>query len=206
MTWLAKQKDTLLRDWIRRTQTPMMATLPGGSILWCNSAFEDLLGWTSVELIDKKSWIDLTDNPDDLEADLTLSAEVVSGLRTAYQLHKPFRTKEGQPVRVVIDVIRFPQRGEFECFLVSAIPTDRGVHFALGQLTEIHSLMLEMIKQSDSCSTNECRPDRIDSFFSWVAAKPVIGYPIIAFFAALLFGSRVVELLKELFPGTFGMP
>lgn len=194
MSWLTKQEDGLLRTWIVRTKTPMLVTMPDGSILWCNESFESLLGYSSFELVGKRSWHDLTDDKSDLAAHIALAGDAVAGKRRDFQMHKPYRTKDGPKIRVVIDVVRYPQAGDFECFLVSAVPTDRGVHFALGQLTEIHTLMIEIIGREKE------NKDRIDAFFAWVSSKPMVGYPIILFFAILLFGSRVAELIKEIFP------
>ncbi len=197
MDWLEQQDDTLLRNWLRRTKTPMIAIMPGGEILWCNSSFEDLLGYTNVELIGKMTWRDITKGGTDLAADIALSTDIETGIRTEYQLNKFYTAKNGQAIRVVIDVLRYPRDGEFKCCLVSVIPTDKGVEFALGQLSEIHALMLEMLG-------TQAKGDRIDAFFRFVNEKPYVGYPIILFFAVLLFGSRVVELVRDVLPD--GLP
>lgn len=192
MTWLTKQPDTLLTEWLRHTKAPMLSTLPDGTILWCNDAFETLVGWTSVEMVGKLSWKDLTQDSDELAADIELAKETVAGRRTDYQLQKPYATKNGPPQRVVIDVVRYPQVGEFECFLVSVFPVDRGVEFAMGQLTEIRAMLLEMMAQRPTGLTFEKLVD-------FHKDRPVIAWTITLTLAALLFGNRVIEIVSLAF-------
>ena len=189
MTWLKAQEKGVLEDWIRHTKAPMLATLPDGEILWVNSAFEDLLGWTSVELVGKLTWTELTDDKEELQADLDLVEEVIAGVRHNYQLQKPYRTKNGAPKRVVIDVVRYPQVGEFGFFLVTVFPVDRGVEFAMGQLSEIRTMLLTLISQEPTGLT-----------FAKVSAfskeRPIVAAIVAITLAVLLFGERVYEIAK----------
>lgn len=192
--WLEDQKNDVLVNWIRRTKTPMLATLPCGEILWCNEAFEGLLGFASVELVGKKTWKDLTANDEDLQNDVALAAQCELGQRTDYQLQKVYRTKGGTLRRCIIDVIRYPLNGEFRVFLVAVCPVDHGVEFALGQLNEIRELIVQMAqRENQAVVVNGLTLDKIVAFAN---SHPVIASVIALVLGTLLFGDRVIEIWK----------
>ena len=186
--WLDEQPESKLKDWIKRTKTPMLASMPDGEILWCNGAFETMLGWSSVELVGKKSWKDLTES-DDLGFDMALVSQAIAGERTDYQLQKEYKTKNGSPKRVIIDVLRYPQHGEFDCFLVAACPLDNGVQFALTQIGEIRTLLIEMMERQPTGLT-------LDKAIAFAKEHPIAAAILATVFGVLLFGERVVEIIK----------
>lgn len=167
----------------------MLATMPNGDILWANAAFENLLGYTSVELVGKKTWVELTKSGEDLLYDQQNVSELLSGNRTSYQLQKHYITKGGTFLPVVIDVLRYPVAGEFECFLVAVVPVDRGLELALSQVVEIRSLLVEMTEKAPSGLT-------VDKAISFAKEHPVAATVIGTLFGVLLFGERVIEILK----------
>lgn len=171
----------------------MVGAMPDGEFLWCNEAFEDLLGWSSVELIGRMSWKDITASSEDLTYDEELVAEAVAGDRIDYQLQKQYRTKSGTSKSVVIDVLRYPQSGEFECFLVAMCPLDHGVQFALVQLTDIRKLIVAMIEHQPNGIT-------LDKAVAFAKEHPVVASIIGTVLSVLLFGERVLEIMK-----TFGV-
>jgi PAS domain S-box-containing protein len=189
MGWIQKQPETLLVEWIRRTKSPMLATLPCGEILWCNRAFEDLLGYSSVELIGKKTWRELTADQADLQSDIELVNETVKGDRVDYQLQKPYMAKSGKAKECLIDVIRYPVVGDFECFLVTVFPLDDGLQYAMGQLAQIRTLIIELMERQPSGLTFE-------KVRTLSKEHPVGFYVVAILLATLLFGERVVEIAK----------
>ena len=187
--WIEKQGETKLQYWLTNTSVPMLAAMPDGEILWLNEAFEQLLGFSSVELIGRKTWKQLTAKEDELAYDIELVDEAVSGKRTDYQLQKQYKTKNGGTRSVVIDVVRYPQSGEFECFLVAACPLDHGVQFALVQLNEIRKLIMALIEHQPSGMT-------IDKAVAFAKDHPVVASVVVTFLSVMLFGERVLEILK----------
>ena len=187
--WLSQQSKEKLEHWVRHTKTPMLATLPDGSILWTNTAFETLLGYTKVELAGQKTWIELTKPDENLGYDRQMVEQVVAGTMTDYQLQKQYLTKSGSTKTVVIDVLRYPTIGPFECFLVAVVPVDRGVELAIGQLSEIRKLILKMIEKEPKGLT-------FDKLMGWTKEHPLVAAIIGTLFAFLLFGERVFEILK----------
>lgn len=192
--WLNKQPRETLDTWIRHTATPMLSTKPDGEILWVNGAFEGLLGYTSVELVGKKTWIELTKPDDDLDADRELVAETVSGKRVDYQLQKHYVSKSGTPQLVVIDVLRYPIEGEFQFFLVAVCPVERGIELAMTQLVEIRKLLIELMDVKPSGLT-------FDKAIQFSKDHPMIATFVGLLFAVLLFGNRVIEIFQMLRPG-----
>lgn len=198
MNWLSKQNNNTLKSWLTNTQAPMLATLPDGTILWANHAFESLLGYSAPELIgDDKSgsmtWMQLTEDAKDLAADLTLSDEAHSGQRSGYYMQKRYRAKDGSLKRVVIDVLRHPPYGEFECFLVTNIPVDRGIEFAMAELAIIRQLMTAVVETSGQ--PGGVRFVDIKSFYK---ESPLLAWFVTILFSGLLFGNRAIEIYQLL--------
>ena len=188
MTWIEKQSESLLRSWLQQTKAPVLATLPNGDILWCNHAFECLLGYNNVELVGRKTWMDLTASSEELPVDVELMNEAIKGIREDYQLQKPYRTKSGKTVDVLIDVIRYPVNGEFECFLVTVFPLEDGLQFAMGQLSQIRALIIEiMAKQPQGLTMNKIH--------EFAKEHPFIAAILGLVLATLLFGERVLEVI-----------
>ena len=188
--WLVKQKSDVLTSLLRRTKTPMLATMPDGEILWCNEAFENFSGYTAPELVGKKTWIELTNQDEDLEYDLELVESVRVGVRTDYQLQKTYVTKQGYHRQCIIDVIRYPIQGELECFLVVASPLDLGVEFAVTQIGEIRTLILEMMQHKRTGLTFE-------KAMEWSERHPYVSTFLLVLFLSLILGDRVIELAKS---------
>lgn len=191
MTWLNKQSSGLLQTWLGRTDAAMLASKPCGEILWCNRSFERLLGYTAVELIGKITWKDLTDDDEELHADEQLVTEMIAGERNSYQLHKQYQRKNSPTIPVVIDVLRYPQHGDFECFLVTVFPIDRSVDFTLGQLEEFRSLLLEIIKHQPHGLT-------FAKVHSWAFRHPYVATVIGILLSVFLFGDRVLEIIARI--------
>lgn len=187
--WLSQQSKEKLEHWVRHTKTPMLATLPDGSILWTNAAFESLLGYAKVELAGQKTWIELTKPDENLGYDRQMVEQVVAGTMTDYQLQKQYLTKSGSTKTVVIDVLRYPLSGPFECFLVAVVPVDRGVELAVGQLAAIRKLILEMLEREPKGLT-------FDKLLAWSKDHPLASAIIGTLFAFLLFGERIFEILR----------
>mgnify|MGYP003146890127 CR=1 FL=1 len=201
MPWLEQQNDRLLRQWLTNTQAPMICTRPEGDILWCNRAFEKMTGYTHAELVDKKTWIELTADESDLAADRAMVDELLEGLRTDYQMQKDYKHKNGPPVRVVIDVMRYPLRGEFECFLVTALPVGEAVQFALGELSSIRQVLVQILELSNE--RNSEFTIRSSDVSAAIQAHPVISAVIATVLSVMLFGERVIEIIK-MFGISFG--
>lgn len=181
----------------------MLATLPDGGILWCNASFEELLGYTSYELVGKMSWADLTTDKDELEADLVAVQEVVSGSRKDYQLQKAYRKKSGIPCDVIIHVLRHPQEldREFHCFLVSCAPLDMGERHALEVINDTRTKLYELEHYLTSQSTFW------RATLEWGKENPWKAGIVGSIFAGFLFGDRFLDVLQrvvQIFRGTSG--
>jgi len=198
MSWINSKPEGLMRYWLVNTKTPMIASLPNGDILWVNRSFEGLVGYASAEVVGKLSWKDLTQDKDDLAADVAMMEELSKGERESYQLQKEYITKHSKPVKVVIDVLRYPPgKEDLECFLVSAIPVEEGLQFAMGELSAIREILVGLAAVSAT-------PNKIsigfDDIQNWYKNNPVLSTAITLIICTLLFGERVLEIMQ-----TFGI-
>lgn len=190
MTWLRTLGQEELDHWLRRTDVPLLASLPEGQILWCNRAFEVLTGYTVSEL-HNMTWRDLTDDADDLTADIEMAYQVQRGERESYQLQKRYRTKHGPSKRVMIHVLRNPYSGAFKCYFVSVIPLDAGYETALNEIQQVRGMMLELMAKLSEDKTLWTK-----YMEHWKK------YPIpvtIATIVTLVFllGDRLLEIIKD---------
>ena len=198
MSWINSKPEGLMRYWLVNTKTPMIASLPNGDILWVNRSFEGLVGYASAEVVGKLSWKDLTQDKDDLAADVAMMEELSKGERESYQLQKEYITKHSKPVKVVIDVLRYPPgKEDLECFLVSAIPVEEGLQFAMGELSAIREILVGLAAVSAT-------PNKIsigfDDIQNWYKNNPILSTTITLIICTLLFGERVLEIMQ-----TFGI-
>lgn len=172
--------------WLRHTRIPMLATLATGEILWSNVAFEQLVGYTSAEL-SRKTWIELTAGSDDAKDDAEMAAMLASGdaQRTQYSFRKAYRLKSGEVVQVLIDVLRYPMQGEYVAFLVSVEPIETGTAVAISEIQKL------------SKSMSEATPFK-ERLLTWAASNPYKAGTAAVFLAFILFGDRVIEIVKKL--------
>ena len=86
-----------------------------GDFRHSNQALSDILGY-SFEELKHINW-QLITHPDDLELDLELVAEVLSGVRKGYQMGKRYIRKDGSICYAVLTVSTFNNfDGSFDCF------------------------------------------------------------------------------------------
>ena len=175
----------------------MLASTEAGSIIWCNAAFELLLGYAEPEFtrsIEPVTWTDITGSHADLSTDQTLVNEVVSGSRQSYQLQKQYRHRSGKLVDVIIHVMRWPETDELECFLVTIYPVGIAGEQMVRQLLALESTLGDLIK-----SINKPRASDFEKLTDWMEKHPHVSKGIAVFFAFVLFGDRVVEFAQLLF-------
>ena len=193
--WIQDQHESL-RKWLVHTACPMLVSSQDGSILWANPSFEELLGYTSFELIgDKKAgargvkWTDLTVDPDDLKADLAMVRDLSQGARIEYQLRMSYRAKSGDPVGVIIHVLRWPQQGDVECFLVTAMPIGRGVDFMVGEIATMQKTLSDFVAiKSISWWFH---------LYSWAGKNKTLAAMLSLFVFVFIFGDRAIEIAES---------
>lgn len=185
--WLSKQPPETVKTWLRESSIPFLATLPDGAILWCNKAYEDLVGYSIVELerLDG-GWYTLTAKDDDAENDSEMALLVERGDRIDYHFRKEYRHKSGELKKVEIQVLRYPLQGDFKFFLVSVMPLDIGFSKVIEEVGTIRSLLIELAD----------KPDAYDKVSELVKKYPKATLMIIGGLLYLIFGPQVFELYK----------
>jgi len=187
-TWIDKQTSSL-RYWLSTIQVPLEVTLPDGDILWCNQAFEEEFGYTLHEIErDKISWHRLTVNIEDTQADVAMCEQLIEGKRRGFTLNKEYRTKDGRIVPINIHVQRYPADGEFEFFLVSAVPS-----------TQMQSALLEEMISMKEMIAKSGKGGWFESYKQWFKDDPRTAWITTAFVAAMVFGDRFYQFYRTVF-------
>lgn len=190
MSWLETVEPVGLRDWIRYTYVPMLASLPDGTILWANPSYERLTGYTLPEL-EKKSWQDMTIDLDDRSADIEMALSLKTGERKQYQLRKQCQHKTGTGPQVLIDALRYPQEGKFVCFFVSVIPLDEGYNQSLREIEKLRLIMEVFLKSQKDRQTT------VEKLTAWAEKHPKMAFLASAVIFIFLFGDRSLEIIKS---------
>ena len=98
---------------------------------------------------------------------------------------------------MVIDVLRYPSgKEELECFLVTAIPVEEGLQFAMGELSAIREILVGLAAVSVNPQQNKISIG-FDDIQSWYKNNPILSTSITIVVATLLFGERVIEILQS---------
>ena len=90
--------------------------------VWCNIAYERLVGYAEAEL-KNKTWMSITVD-DDVGGDLTAAQSIAHENRKEYTTAKHYRHKNGSEVPIVLTVWRFPISGDLIGFSVEAVPAN----------------------------------------------------------------------------------
>ncbi len=199
MSWLDDCDPTAFRHLLQTTTTPVVVWQPDGRIIWCNQAFERITGYSRPELTNAahQSMLDITDDRDDAAADIAMARELQTGVRNEYTLQKSFRRKNSNPVRVIAHSIRYPApsnppKEDFNCILTTAQPLEFGYDYAVGEVQEVRKLLVDMIAK-----LSQPPPTLANRYVDWYKKQPVMCIFITLVIAALLLGSRVVEVVKD---------
>ena len=187
--WLSRQPPEVVKDWLRGSSVPFLATLPDGTILWCNKSYEDLVGYTSAELSRLEGgWFTLTASDDDANNDADMAELVVNGERHDYLFRKSYRHKSGELKKVEIHVLRYPLSGKFEFFLVSVLPLDIGFTKVIEEVSTIRGMLLEI----------STKPDVYDKVTALISKYPKASLIVLGVLLYFMFGDRVLELYKKI--------
>lgn len=188
--WLERQTEAA-QTWIRYTSNPLLVSAADGGILWANEAFENLLGYTSAEL-KGMSWKKITVDSEELESDESMMHEVLRGDRRDYTLVKSYRHRKRHPVECIIHVLRYPLVGpEVSFFLVSVHPVDQH-RDCIRQTETLRMMMSEVIALLNNRKTAGA------ALAEWSRANPRLTILMGAVLCVLLFGSRVIEIARDL--------
>jgi PAS domain S-box-containing protein len=189
----------MLHGWLEKTSIPLYAGKPDGEILWCNTAFESLTGYTQYELLNgRRDWNELTSCPEDKEADSESLSQVMLGLRESYRINKSIRAKDGIEINVISHTVRYPNTGELEVLLCSLQPLNAGSRYQTETISDVHRLLIEMATRD--------RLTLMDRLWNWAIENQwkagLIGCVALAFFL----GEDFLYALRSVLEVFRGMP
>lgn len=140
MSWLYQAPTQIKDAWLQSTSAMLLASLPDGTILWTNEAFQKFIGYTAYEL-EHMTWFELSVPDSNLEADKVAADQLMLGYIPHYEVKKYYIPKNEAPRWVRLFVQRYPSTGEFECCLVTVFPIEE-------KLSQFYAEMLERLDRS----------------------------------------------------------
>lgn len=196
--WLNEQSDVVFKKWLRETKCPMMASKADGSILWCNDACEELLGYPSVQL-QSISWKEITVDAKDLKTDQELVQQLINGERSGYVIQKRYRHRDGSPINVKIHVMKWPEGEMTDFFLVTVFPLDSLDYVIAEEISQLHKLLIQINEKRTGMAS-------VIDIFEFCGKiytnNPIVCTVVAVFVLALLIGDSVfdkVQRIKEIF-------
>lgn len=220
MRWLSDQAQRdLLEGWLATTDSPMLASLADGTVLWANEAFHDFIGYSSYELYGRDNpspvrWTDFSVPDQSLAADMAMAESAQRGEIERYDVIKYYRPRSKAPVLCKLCVQRWPKAGEqVDAFLVTVLPLENGAHAAMQEMMGKTNQFIEAFSRLQSSMDNmaaslhqsitEMRTvsDLEAAAAAW--ARIAMRYPKIAFAVALsivvlLIGPQSIENFKAI--------
>lgn len=115
------EANALIEIFMNDLPVPLSQVGEDGTFVRTNQALQTLLGYTAEELAGMK-FHDVTEEPDDLEADIEASDRVRSGDLESYRMEKTYHRKNGTGIYCALYVFRFPVRGRFRFFVSCILP------------------------------------------------------------------------------------
>lgn len=141
----------VLQYWNEEGPVARLISKADGSILWANTEFQRLIGYSYSELVDSSfSWIKLTPNAEDLKHDQEMLQSILNGDRNSYSITKMYRPSGKVDIRVRIHVHRWPLVGSVEFFLVTVIPLINGQLLAYEQSISIVERLAERMEKLEA--------------------------------------------------------
>lgn len=175
---------------------PFLISGPNGVVHGANQSFCELVGYSEVEL-QKKGWIALSVDNEELQADEALAQRLVSGQIQAYQQWKSYKTRYGTPIPGQLMAVRYPEgKDPLQCCLCFFIPLVNGSKAALEITTEYirtHTQITCETKQAitQMMATIEGQTKKtkvravVNSVTDWAEENPKLFLCILLFIAAL---------------------
>lgn len=173
------------------------------------------------------TWIQFTVPDENLEADIQQARLCESGELNSYRVRKDYIPKNQHAKLVEINVRRYPETGPFKFFVVEVEPLFNGhermartyeklagelnkslkavrteqlsiVEF-IGSVQKMAEVQEEMVKaQKEMVQEQKLnRSSGLNGAFFWLVDHPKVGIPVGLFFAAILFGDRVLEIIDR---------
>lgn len=102
-----------------QSMNPTAFVSADGTFMSVNAAFAEMLGYSRLELIGVKTWMDVT-HRDDIETYEREASALLDGKRGSYKIQKRYLHKDGRYVYCVVQVNRAPVVGEFVHFVKQA--------------------------------------------------------------------------------------
>lgn len=186
--WIDSQVPEMACRWIKETSVPLLVTVRNGTLLWCNEAFEEFVGYTVSELRGMEDcWQRLTIDQGDATYDSEMAEMVESRERYDYRFRKKYISKDGVPRPCEIHVLRHPEAGSFEYFLVSVLPLDLSYGAMLEELQLLQRSLLDL----------SSKPDMWERMMLFYKSQPKTAIVVTIVLSYLLFGDRVIDLIER---------
>jgi hypothetical protein len=147
-----------------------------GTIVWCNNAFEEFIGYTVAEFHSGKvGWKQLTPIKEELLADEEMVGLLQSKQRTEYTMYKSYLPNGKAPTRCRVNVYAWPNdQGNVDDFVVVVWPLINGQLLAFEHtITSVDKLrseigsVLKMISDREKdprCATGRTMVDPVSAW------------------------------------------
>lgn len=211
---------------------PCSITTSDGKFLWANRAWCNMLGYSYQELLGVVRWDQITSNKEDLETDLLMLQQLIDGKEISYEIIKYYITKGQERVHVRVTITRIPYSGQIDWFFVEAEvlgdEEKEALDYASAQISKLADTFTtshtEIVDRIDKLIIQQERVinlweksqwfsqicySGVTAMMSYAEKNPVYATITVIVIATLMFGSPVVETIREvasLFGITLGVP
>lgn len=113
VVWLSTIDRDVLNRLVIEGECMYLAKSPDGTIHWASDTFCNWSGYSLYEL-ERTTWIRISVDDENLEADRQSMEDLKNGLRSTYRVEKKYITKNGSSTWGILHARREPLVGEFQ--------------------------------------------------------------------------------------------
>lgn len=170
-------------------------------VYWSNRKMQDWSGYTSEEL-KQIGWRRLSADDSNLQADIAAAEDCRDGRSTSYVVRKKYCPKNDSPQWGQLGVVRFPEKGEFKCFICVWVPmhnaSEEAFTLAMEYITQHTEQMTALTRTIQNLEQTSVLRRLLNSLADFMEEYPRAAAAILLFFLSSIGINGMLDVYLKL--------